>query len=681
MNRKLRRYRVNYQKKKYNTEPWGFEITYMMYPKYYTWNSPTKKWQRRKKKVKNVTRMYKAHPSQGPRYYLRLCLLHQIGCKKYDDIRTVVDDNQVAVTYETFREACEAMGLLKDDEEWKICLQEASESSAPNLVYNLFLTILTQCQPDNPARLWEEFKNEICERFFKKKGYSNITATEEEVDECTEMGLCQIKKDLALLTPERSNLHYGLPEPENYEFHGIPRVILREQNYDQEEQKRIVQVDRAKLNHGQKKVFETLLKRIYNPNRSDGYLAFIDAPGGTGKTFVLNTLMSHIRGEGDIALASAFCGVAALLLEGGCTVHKRFDVKPNMQKCDMFTIKKGTALAELMKMTKVIVIDEAPMMNRDILEKIDATLRDILEEPDKQFGGLAVILAGDFRQILPVVKHLRNNRAVVQHTLKKSHLWENVESFELTENMRVFLKKGDPAFAEFILKVGNQLTEDSLENEDIKKYEDEEYIKLPSSMTSGANDLDGFIQEMFPNIKQGLRKRDVDEGRMDMISVLTPKNVDMHHINEKCIQQMPGTVWTRRSHDSASLDNDDLNEYKIPVETLNQLPTPSGMPPHLLHLKKYCPLVILKNLNVNEGLCNGTRCILLEVKRNLLRVKLLHNDTEAFIPRIKVSDNEKYGFTLHRFQFPVQLAFAMSINKAQVPYSANTNHISNCFLF
>ena len=151
-----------------------------------------------------------------------------------------------------------------------------------------------------------------------------------------------------------------------------------------------------------------------------------------------------------------------------------------------------------------------------------------------------------------------------------------------------------------------------------------------------------------------------------MVSILTPKNIDMHQINDKCIKQLPGNLWTRRSRDSASLDNDDLNEYKIPIETLNSLPTPSGMPPHLLHLKKYCPLVLLKNLNVSQGLCNGTRCILLEIKKNLLRVKLLHNGKEAFIPRIKTSDNEKYGFTLSRIQFPVQLAFGMSINKAQV---------------
>ena len=50
------------------------------------------------------------------------------------------------------------------------------------------------------------------------------------------------------------------------------------------------------------------------------------APGGTGKTFLLNTLLAEIRGSEQIAIASAFVGVAAMLLEGGTTVHKRFKI-------------------------------------------------------------------------------------------------------------------------------------------------------------------------------------------------------------------------------------------------------------------------------------------------------------------------------------------------------------------
>ena len=56
----------------------------------------------------------------------------------------------------------------------------------------------------------------------------------------------------------------------------------------------------------------------------DGFIAFIDAPGGTGKTYALNTFLNYVRGQNDIGLASAFSGVAALLLTGGTYTYFRF---------------------------------------------------------------------------------------------------------------------------------------------------------------------------------------------------------------------------------------------------------------------------------------------------------------------------------------------------------------------
>ena len=66
-----------------------------------------------------------------------------------------------------------------------------------------------------------------------------------------------------------------------------------------------------------------------------------------------------------------------------------------MKKDEMFTIKRGTALVKLMKEVKVIIIDEAPMMDKAYLENIDATLRDILD-PTKLFGGILYSIMLDF---------------------------------------------------------------------------------------------------------------------------------------------------------------------------------------------------------------------------------------------------------------------------------------------
>ena len=79
--------------------------------------------------------------------------------------------------------------------------------------------------------------------------------------------------------------------------------------------------------------------------------------------------------------------------------------------------------------------------------------------------------------------------------------------------------------------------------------------------------------------------------------------------------------------------------------------------------------MILRNLDPSNGLCNGTRAILTKCKRHVLEVKLLTGEYKgktAFIPRIKLSPpTDAIGFHLVRKQFPIRLAFAMTINKAQ----------------
>ena len=76
------------------------------------------------------------------------------------------------------------------------------------------------------------------------------------------------------------------------------------------------------------KLYKTVENAIYgkNQNQSINNFYFVDAPGGTGKTFVFNALLARVRKGGDIALAVAASGIAALLLEGGRTAHSRFKI-------------------------------------------------------------------------------------------------------------------------------------------------------------------------------------------------------------------------------------------------------------------------------------------------------------------------------------------------------------------
>jgi ATP-dependent DNA helicase PIF1 len=93
------------------------------------------------------------------------------------------------------------------------------------------------------------------------------------------------------------------------------------------------------------------------------------------------------------------------------------------------------------------------------------------------------------------------------------------------------------------------------------------------------------------------------------------------------------------------------------------------MPPHRLALKIGVPIILLRNLDAALGLCNGTHLIIWHLAQRLIVVQIIggaHVGNIFNIQRITMTTNHlKCPFTLQRRQFALQLAFAMTINKAQ----------------
>ncbi len=83
------------------------------------WNQKLKRWTLRKQGFA-IGRMYYAHPTSGERYYLRMLLNYVKGATSYEHLRIV--DGRV---HDTFKDACIAMGLLANDNEWDQALEEA----------------------------------------------------------------------------------------------------------------------------------------------------------------------------------------------------------------------------------------------------------------------------------------------------------------------------------------------------------------------------------------------------------------------------------------------------------------------------------------------------------------------------------------------------------------------------
>jgi ATP-dependent DNA helicase PIF1 len=115
------------------------------------------------------------------------------------------------------------------------------------------------------------------------------------------------------------------------------------------------------------------------------------------------------------------------------------------------------------------------------------------------------------------------------------------------------------------------------------------------------------------------------------------------------------------------METRDNQVIAIGTKFLNTI-TLAGMPPHHLALKIGIPIILLRNLNAALGLYNGTHLIIWRLARRLIITQIIngtHVGNIVNIPRITTIVNcLKWPFTLQRHQFPLQLAFVMTINKA-----------------
>ena len=118
------------------------------------------------------------------------------------------------------------------------------------------------------------------------------------------------------------------------------------------------------------------------------------------------------------------------------------------------------------------------------------------------------------------------------------------------------------------------------------------------------------------------------------------------------------------------MSEEDRMHHAYPAEFLQQLNS-SGLSSALLCLKVGCLVILLRNLDPGEELYNGTRMVVLNVRRKVLQCRIISKDRRfrekvVLIPRIRLSPNtEILPMPLKRLQFPVRLAFAMTINKSQ----------------
>ncbi|EEY61181.1 helitron helicase-like protein [Phytophthora infestans T30-4] len=653
-------------------------MLYQDIPKEFCWKAPEKgqpkRWVRRKQYQAAVGRMIHVSPRDMERFYLRLLLCQRRGPTSFEDLRTVN-----GIVCPTFQIAAREAGYLENDNEWVSCLTEAAEFQMPYQLRQLFVTILVYSAPANVGVLWDRFFADLSQDFARKHQALMDPFKSALVEFETLMSIQELLQASGYAVADFDEL------PQLGSFPTLIREALRQNGllrreltgYDASALEAIVNTE-DQLNESQRVVYDQIIEAVECPEEGKK-LFFVDGPGGTGKSTLLRNILAKVRLSEKIAIAVASSGIASLLLMGGRTAHSTFKIPLKLNESSTCGIRKNSHIQELIKHASLIIWDEAPMAHRHAFEAVDRTLRDILDNDTEPFGGKVFVLSGDFRQILPVVK---NGTPVetIDACLKSSRLWPQFQTFRLTENMRV--RTADTAdtaeemaaFSEFLLQVGEG-------RHDVNPSLGNDYMKIPRDMLIENPPVpDDEDQEIRPGVIPRGMDRIIDEmyGEINNPEVatdeyfanrtiLTTTNAIVHRINEAVTDRLTGQAREYMSSDSVQ-DDGDGNFFE--QEVLHSMNI-SGMPPHKLTLKVGMPIMMMRNLNPDLGLCNGTRLRIVALKPHVIHATIMTGERQGqhvLIPRIVfISDGDirSFPFHLRRKQFPVQPAFAMTINKAQ----------------
>jgi PIF1-like helicase len=622
-------------------------LTYHEFPNHFAITSDvitpqSKVWTHRQRHTFAIGRMVHVGPTAGERFYLRTLLMIVKGPISFDDLKTVNGE-----TCQTFHEACLRRGLLEDDREWEICLEDAAHIKTGSQLRHLFTTLLLFCTPAQPNILWQKFRDNICDDLrHKLHNLGRIAVTQNDV---YDFGLYLIDNILhdtghALSDfPSMPHFHSNWSDTVNN------RLISQQLNYDPQTEGTSAHQLMSSLDIDQQHAFEQIWQSI---TQKQGKLFFIDGFGGCGKTYLYQTICHAIRAEGIIVLCVASTGLACLLLPGGQTAHSMFKIPIDaLDGNSVCNIAKESLRADLLRITEAVIFYECLMTHRHCFEALDRTFQDI-RNCRKRFGGLTMIFGGDFQQILPVVP--KGSRAdIVDACLQKSYLWSDIIVLKLRINMRLENSPEDTIFSEWLLDVGHGHILD-----------DDQKIHIPSSMvTFDENELINKIYEGIENIQLTPPPLDYFLDH----AILAPRNIDVRDTNDKILEKMCGSEMIFDSADTLEDEGEGIPD-DISQEFLRSL-EPSSLPLSQLKVKIGCPLILLRNLDPTKGLCNGTRMVLLQAYRRILEVMIMggdHHGEKAFIPRIILkSSSQQYPFILRRRQFPVRLSFAMTINKAE----------------
>lgn len=338
-----------------------------------------------------------------------------------------------------------------------------------------------------------------------------------------------------------------------------------------------------------------------------GESVLLTGPAGAGKTFVLNQFIKLAKGEGKHISVTATTGLAATHL-GGTTIHSWSGIGVADHVPQGFAEHVAKGRREIIEKTDVLIIDEISMLHDYRLDMVDEICR-LVRRKDIPFGGIQIIMSGDFFQLPPINKGDSRAGGFVVH----SEVWKEL----------------DPSVCYL---------------EEQHRQDDEQLLNILNALRDG---------DIRRHHAEALLARVNEQPPEDMIlTELHTVNIDVDRINEAKLDQLPGDELFYTQSTTGS-DN-----Y---VENLQR----SVLAPATLRLKKDALVMAVKNSN-DRRYANGSIGTVVEFEpdteypvvefRNGHRVSMAPDTWE-----LRDGDKKRASIT----QIPLRLAWAITVHKSQ----------------
>lgn len=340
-----------------------------------------------------------------------------------------------------------------------------------------------------------------------------------------------------------------------------------------------------------------------------GESVLLTGPAGSGKTYVLNQFIKYAKADGKHVSVTATTGLAATHL-GGTTIHSWSGIGIHDFLPGNFAENMAKGRREIIEKTDVLIIDEISMLHGYRLDMVDEVCRVVRKDPDVPFGGIQLIMSGDFFQLPPVT---RGGGAQSGQFVVSSRVWD-----ELNPTI-CYLEEQHRQDDEHLLEILN-----ALRAGDIRRHHAEKLLA---------------------------RAEDAPEDPTQLTELHTV-NIDVDAINEKRL---------------AEVDGDELSYHQVTTGAANYVENlqRSVLAPEVLRLKEGALVMAVKN-SMDRKYANGSIGVVVDFDpATEYPIVQFRNGKEVTMQpdtwELRDGDKKRASIT----QIPLRLAWAITVHKSQ----------------